>query len=171
MIDLVLPSSASQDFWSQAISHTRSRSPATFEQWFSSIQYDGLDGDVVRLVARDEFVRDWVREHFLPTLLSQLREMAGRDFNVEWSIASQLTDPICPPRNAPRRTETRPVERAVEAASDGVTTRRGRRCGIGSGSEPRFVSPAAAPLRLSLARFSGARRNGVGRATPAGPRQ
>lgn len=106
----MLSSSVTQDFWSQAISHTRSRSPATFEQWFSSIQYDGLDGDVLRLVARDEFVRDWVREHFLPTLLSQLREMAGHEFSVEWTIASQLAHPICPPRDVLRRAESRRIE-------------------------------------------------------------
>lgn len=122
----MLSSSATQDFWSQALLHTRSRSPATFEQWFSSIQYDGLDGDIVRLVARDEFVRDWVREHFLPTLLSQLRQMAGREFSVEWTIASQLTSPICPPREVLRRTEARRLEASGHLGTAGQVGTAGR---------------------------------------------
>lgn len=106
----MLSSSATQDSWSQAIEHTRSRSPATFEQWFSSIQFDGLERGVVRLVARDEFVRDWVREHFLPTLVSQLRDLTGEDISVDWTIEAQLESPVCPPREARRRTESRHVE-------------------------------------------------------------
>lgn len=88
---------AAQDFWTQALEHTRSRSPATFEQWFSSIQFDGVESGILRLSARDEFVRDWVREHFLPTLMGQLRELLGEEIAVEWNIAATLTSPICPP--------------------------------------------------------------------------
>lgn len=93
----MLSSPAAHDFWTQALEHTRSRSPATFEQWFSSVQFDGVEGGVLRLSARDEFVRDWVREHFLPTLVGQLRDLLGEELGVEWNIAATLTSPICPP--------------------------------------------------------------------------
>ncbi len=106
--EFVLSSSATLDFWAQAIEHTRSRSPATFEQWFSSIQYDGFESGVLSLVARDEFVRDWVREHFLPTLIGQLRQLSGEEVSVRWAIASQLVRPVCPPRDPRRRSEVRP---------------------------------------------------------------
>ncbi len=119
----MLSSSATQDSWTQAIEHTRSLSPATFEQWFSSIQFDGLDGGVVRLVARDEFVRDWVREHFLPTLMSQLRTLTGEDFRVDWSIESQLQSPVCPPRQPRRLTESRRVEVARPSGFQGTAPR------------------------------------------------
>src|SRR6187402_1532783 len=89
--------SQAYDLWSEALQHTRSRSPATFEQWFSSIQFDGFDGEVLRLSARDEFVRDWVRDHFLPTLLGHLRGSTGDGLEVIWSIQPQLVAPICPP--------------------------------------------------------------------------
>ncbi len=94
------------DFWTEALEHTRSRSPATFEQWFSSIQFDGFDGQVLRLSARDEFVRDWVRDHFLPTLLGHLRGLAGDALDVIWTIQSQLSSPICEPqlRTSPQPT-------------------------------------------------------------------
>lgn len=47
--------------WHQALERTRARSPASFEQWFSSVQVDSLDDGVLSLTARDEFVRDWVK--------------------------------------------------------------------------------------------------------------
>lgn len=93
----MLPLPAAHDFWTQALEHTRSRSPATFEQWFSSVQFDGLEAGVIHLRARDEFVRDWVREHFLPTLIGQLKSTLGGELSVKWSISNELTAPICPP--------------------------------------------------------------------------
>ena len=93
----MLSNPAAHDFWTQALEHTRSRSPATFEQWFSSVQFDGVDSGVLHLVARDEFVRDWVREHFLPTLVEQLRGLLGEELSVQWRILNHLEAPICVP--------------------------------------------------------------------------
>ena len=61
----------------QAIEDTRRRSPSSFDQWFSGVQLDGIDDHVLTLAARDEFVRDWVREHFLPDLLDTLLNPAS----------------------------------------------------------------------------------------------
>lgn len=117
----MLSSPAAHDFWTQALAHTRSRSPATFEQWFSSIQFDGVEAGVLRLSARDEFVRDWVREHFLPTLVGQLRELLGEELSVQWNIAPQLTSPICPPQST-KEAEARAL-RASWAPSTAVASR------------------------------------------------
>lgn len=92
-------SPAAQDPWTDALQHTRSRSPATFEQWFSSVQFDGVEERTVRLTARDEFVRDWVKEHFQPTLLGRLEEHLGAGLRVEWRVSARLSAPVCP---APR---------------------------------------------------------------------
>ncbi len=104
-------------FWSEALEHTRSRSPATFEQWFSSIQFNGFDGRLLELSARDEFVRDWVRDHFLPTLLAHLRGLAGEGLDVAWTIEPQLNAPICaPPVQTSRRSALVPSYRAGTGA-------------------------------------------------------
>lgn len=121
----MLSSPAAHDFWTQALAHTRSRSPATFEQWFSSIQFDGVEAGVLRLSARDEFVRDWVREHFLPTLVGQLRDLLGEELSVEWKIAPQLTAPICPPQST-KEAEARAL-RASWAPSTAVASRPAER--------------------------------------------
>ena len=58
------------DTWQRALQKARLRSPASFDQWFSSVQFDGLCDGVLGLTARDEFVRDWVKTHFLPAMLT-----------------------------------------------------------------------------------------------------
>ena len=60
--------------WAEAIAFTREKSPASFDQWFSGVQFDGLTDGVLSLRARDEFVRQWVEDYFLPTLTEQLRD-------------------------------------------------------------------------------------------------
>ena len=60
------------DTWQRALHKARLRSPASFDQWFSSVQFDGLRDGVLGLTARDEFVRDWVKTHFLPAMLCDL---------------------------------------------------------------------------------------------------
>lgn len=89
-----MTSSSPHVLWNQAVSRTHGRSPATFEQWFSGVQFDGLGEGVLALTARDEFVRDWVREHFLPDLLSFLEAELGQSLRVDWTIDCTLTNPI-----------------------------------------------------------------------------
>ncbi|MBK7585189.1 MAG: chromosomal replication initiator protein DnaA [Myxococcales bacterium] len=89
--------------WTHALERTRSRSPATFEQWFSSVQVDGLQQGVLCLTARDEFVRDWVKAHFLPDLLEQLERATGGDIRVEWRVSNQLESPVCEPKSPAQR--------------------------------------------------------------------
>jgi len=72
--------------WAQAVAFTRDRSPASFDQWFSGVQYDGFTDGVLCLRARDEFVRQWVGDYFLPTIGERLRERSGLSIQVRWSI-------------------------------------------------------------------------------------
>ncbi len=98
----MLSPSTAQQYWIQALEHTRSRSPATFEQWFASVQFDGVDSGVVRLTARDEFVRDWVEDHFLPTLVERLEALLGDELSVKWTVSKNLEAPVCPPPSLSR---------------------------------------------------------------------
>jgi len=92
-------SSRYSEAWTRAIAHTRSRSPATFEQWFSNVQFDGLESGVLHLTARNDFVRDWIKTHFLPTLVGQLREALELEepegIHVEWTVTAELANPVC----------------------------------------------------------------------------
>jgi len=104
--------SFSQALWQKAIDETRTRSPVSFEQWFSSVQFDGLSDGVLGLTARDEFVRDWVKAHFLPDLLGNLNRLLGDaapdGVRVEWRICPAVDDPICVAKPRPQRSRPPP---------------------------------------------------------------
>jgi chromosomal replication initiator protein len=80
--------------WNEAVAFTRDKSPGSFEQWFAGIQFEGLTDGVLGLRARDEFVRDWVEEHFIPTLVDFIRAKTGWSIQTAWSIGGELTDPV-----------------------------------------------------------------------------
>src|SRR5690349_19914086 len=91
-------SSEAIDPWQHALQNARLRSPASFDQWFSSVQFDGLTNGVLGLTARDEFVRDWVKTHFVPAMIGDIEQAAGVGpescVRVDWHISSQLAAPI-----------------------------------------------------------------------------
>src|SRR6185295_18871231 len=85
------------DTWQRALQKARLRSPASFDQWFSSVQFDGLRDGVLGLTARDEFVRDWVKTHFLPAMLCDLERRDLERCDLERSDRPQGD----PPRGEP----------------------------------------------------------------------
>src|SRR6202521_117604 len=87
--------------WDEAVAFTRDRSPASFDQWFSGVQFDGLVEGVLSLRARDEFVREWVDDHFLPTLTDSIRAQTGWSVQVAWMIDDALDSPIADRPSAP----------------------------------------------------------------------
>ncbi len=84
-----------------AVAFTRERSPASFDQWFSGVQFDGLTEGVLSLRARDEFVREWVDDHFLPTLTDFIRANTGWSVQVAWTVDSGLDRPMIDQPSAP----------------------------------------------------------------------
>jgi hypothetical protein len=80
------------DTWQRALHKARLRSPASFDQWFSSVQFDGLSDDgVLGLTARDEFVRDWVKTHFLPAMIGDLEIAGPRSATDHFAVESVLS--------------------------------------------------------------------------------
>ncbi len=119
--------SAPESHWNDAVEETRRRSPASFEQWFSSVQYDGLEDGTLALTARDEWVRDWVVAHFLPDLLANLeRQLGGPALRVKWRVQSQLDRPVCEGRSASRprnNSEPPPASRRTERPPQSASSR------------------------------------------------
>lgn len=107
--------------WTAAVAFTRDRSPASFDQWFGGVQFDGLVEGVLSLRARDEFVRAWVEDHFLPTVTDFLRERTGYSIHVAWSIDSALEEPVVDrpsyPPVRPRTLSVRPSSGTMRAAA------------------------------------------------------
>jgi chromosomal replication initiator protein len=93
--------SSHESLWNDAVAFTRDKSPGSFDQWFSGVQFDGLTDGVLCLRARDEFVREWVDDHFLPTLTDHIRSHTGWSVQVAWTVDSALPRPVVDQPSAP----------------------------------------------------------------------
>ncbi len=111
-IDLVHPSIAKGDqIWTSAVAATRARS-MSFDQWFCGIQFDGLIDGILSLRARDEFVREWVNDHFLPTMTDIIRGETGWSVQIAWTIGGTIERPVSssPPQSSDRERQA-PISR------------------------------------------------------------
>jgi chromosomal replication initiator protein len=87
--------------WDDAVAFTRDKSPGSFDQWFAGVQFDGLSDGVLSLRARDEFVREWVDDYFLPTLTDHIRNQTGWSVQVAWTVGSSIDRPVVDRPSAP----------------------------------------------------------------------
>ena len=100
---MTIPKHQARDIFEQAIEHTRGLSPATFDQWFGGVQFDDLTDGVLTLRVQNEFVLEWVRNNFLPTLTEKIRALTGWSVQVAWTVDQNLDAPIA------KRNEVAPV--------------------------------------------------------------
>jgi len=115
------------DVWNAAVAELRTKMPGSFDRWFSSVQFDGLTDGVLQLRAQNAFVRDFVTDHYLPTLKEKLRERTGLAIDVAWSIDADLASPV----------STRPLDRPSVPPPPPVNGANG------SHSAPEVVAEAA----------------------------
>src|SRR5678816_2953070 len=105
--------------WSEAVAFTRGRSPGSFDQWFSGIQFDGLTDGVLGLRARNEFVREWVDQHFLPTITDFIRSKTGWSVQVAWTVGGDVQRPVSEPtQDAAAQSGARPVRPKTLSVGD-----------------------------------------------------
>ena len=127
-----LSSEEGERAWIQAVAFTRDRSPASFDQWFSGVQFDGFTDGVLSLRARDEFVRQWIEDYYLPTLCEWLRGHTGLSIQARWSIDGALDHPVADrPSYPPVRPRTISVRPFPVDEPSGV-----RDVGAAGGSDP-----------------------------------
>ncbi len=95
-----------KDVFQKAVDQTREKSPGSFDQWFSHLQFDDLTDGVLTLRARNEFVLEWVKDNFLPTISGIIREETGWSIQMNWIVDNLLSNPITkmsePPQSRPR---------------------------------------------------------------------
>ncbi|NUQ79018.1 MAG: chromosomal replication initiator protein DnaA, partial [Polyangiaceae bacterium] len=91
---MTTPKHEARAIFDQAIEHTRGLSPATFDQWFGGVQFEDLTDGVLTLRAQNEFVLEWVRDNFLPTLAGKIRDLTGWSVEVVWMLDPHLEAPV-----------------------------------------------------------------------------
>lgn len=88
----------------KAVEHTRGLSPGSFDQWFSAVEYEDLADGVLALKAQNEFVLEWVKSNYMPTLTTKIGELTGGPIKVTWTIDQHLERPVASgPASAPIR--------------------------------------------------------------------
>ena len=80
--------------WEHALQELRVSDTSLFETWFASVQFGGVRENTLTLIARDEFVRDWVQAHFQTRMLDILRSLLGHEVLVTWLVSPNLTRPV-----------------------------------------------------------------------------
>src|SRR5262245_11743805 len=127
-----------RELWDQAVAFTRDKSPATFDQWFCGVQFDGLTEGVLSLRAMNEFVREWVDEHFVPTLADYIASQSGLSVQVAWTIDMGLGKPVIDrPAGPPVRPRPLVVGDEESHAPNGMN---------GRSSSTMKIAPAAPPI-------------------------
>ena len=146
----------------QAVEHTRGLSPATFDQWFGGVQFDDLTDGVLTLRVQNEFVLEWVKANFLPTLTEKIRALSGWSVQVAWTVdphlampvsSRSLIQPVRPRAIALRPLSLRPSRWRRKARRD-----RRRRPARRDRKQPRTPAQRAAPRRSRAALKTSRRR-------------
>src|SRR5690349_2720222 len=122
----------------RAIEHTRGLSPATFDQWFGGVQFDDLTDGVLTLRVQNEFVLEWVKTNFLPTLTDKIREMTGWSVQVAWTVDQHLEAPIS---NRAQISPVRPRALVVRPSSSPPTPQAEQTDGVASSRPVRRAAP------------------------------
>jgi chromosomal replication initiator protein len=95
---MTIPLDDARTIFDRAVEHTRALSPATFDKWFGGVQFDDLTDGVLTLRVQNEFVMDWVKQNFLPTLTENIRAQTGWSVQVAWTLDQNLLDPVSSPQ-------------------------------------------------------------------------
>ncbi|MDC0748757.1 chromosomal replication initiator protein DnaA [Polyangium mundeleinium] len=132
----------SRAIFERAIEHTRGLSPATFDQWFGGVQFDDLTDGVLSLRVQNEFVLEWVKTNFLPTITDKIRELTGWSVQVAWTIDQHLEAPIA---NVPQMPPVRPRSLVVRSSTNPPAAPASPSAPVAA--EPRAPASAPTPLR------------------------
>ena len=89
--------SVNSNVWGEILHSLRGRlNHQTLERWFGPIQFESLDsaGQVIRLRAPNQVVKDWVVSNYSKLLDESLNDLSLNGYSLGWEIGhSQDTDP------------------------------------------------------------------------------
>jgi chromosomal replication initiator protein len=69
---------------------SREISPGSFQTWFRNMELIGLDDDQARLGVPNLFLKEWIRQHYMPAIRRAVQTVTGRDMEVVISISPRL---------------------------------------------------------------------------------
>lgn len=88
----------SQALWDQCLDRLQGElSPQQFSTWIRPLHVK-VDGEHLRLLAPNQFVLDWVSEHFLTKIREILQQLNGNSLSVQLEVGGH--DPVVPTTNS-----------------------------------------------------------------------
>jgi chromosomal replication initiator protein len=79
--------------WQETLAHLeKSLSPQHFATWIKPIRFVGIEKDLVLLEVPNRFVRDWVRDHYVPLLRETLSNIGAVVYRVQLDIVSAVPE-------------------------------------------------------------------------------
>ena len=90
------------DIWSEALEGLQPRlGQQTFQMWLQPIQFREHKGDLLLLSAPNRFLKEWFENHYLDTVLDELRHRHDRAFRVEIDVVSDGEPATAAPAGLP----------------------------------------------------------------------
>ncbi|ABB30251.1 chromosomal replication initiator protein DnaA [Geobacter metallireducens RCH3] len=101
-----------EDVWLQAQSNlAKVLTHQTFTTWIEPIRFAGAHKNTLLLEAPNQFIRDRVRESYLPMILESVRSLTDSHFQVELQVAARQQEKTAKsPRKSHTEDELGPVE-------------------------------------------------------------
>ncbi len=112
--------SVTDDLWSLVKSELRRLYPRdVFDTWFAPISQEMEDGQMV-LVAPNDFIAIWVEENYMDLIRDKVRQVSGREIDVELRTRPSGAPEAETPAPTPRAHAPQPRARVREAEKAGV---------------------------------------------------
>ncbi len=114
-----MPNLTAEQWQSVLAEIAREISPGSFQTWFRNIELIALDEKQARLGVPNLFMKEWIREHYMPAIVRALETVSGARPEVIITISPRLFQ-------ATRQEQAREVPAPTASAAPGAAPGRGR---------------------------------------------
>jgi chromosomal replication initiator protein len=99
--------------WQETLAHLeQTLNPQHFSTWIKPIRFVRVEKDLIQLEVPNRFVRDWIRDHYVPMIRETVSRIGAVAYRIQLEIKSNSQEKesdvseIETPRNAPLPAET-----------------------------------------------------------------
>ncbi len=111
------------DLWLDFLESVRSKiSSHVLETWLRPVRCNHFEKGTVVLEVRDQFFRDWLKDHYLDFIRKGLAEHLGEKVSIDWQINPEM--PGREEDSVPETEREEPQPTVAESIDDGLEKRR-----------------------------------------------
>ncbi|HXV21242.1 MAG TPA: chromosomal replication initiator protein DnaA [Desulfuromonadales bacterium] len=79
--------------WQETLAHLeQSLNPQHFSTWIKAIRFVSVEKDVIRLEVPNRFVRDWIRDHYIPMIRETVSRIGAVAYRIQLEIRNNLQE-------------------------------------------------------------------------------